>query len=984
MRAFNNLYRANEPELVKTLLAQNPFDVADIKTIQANAKNMVQTLRDAPQTRTLLEDFMQRFALNTAEGVALMQLAESLLRVPDAPTADQLLQDKLHSADWHKAGDAQKWLTQFAGWGLRVVDNILDYAAADGVLNGLVQRLSLPVFRLATGQAIQILAGQFVLGQDIASAIDNAQKQGFRASFDMLGEGARDTETAERYFAAYQQAIAAIGQSALVRGHDNMFERAGISIKLSALHPRYEELGKAHCFDALVDKVWALAQQAADVGINLTLDAEEAHRLELSLDIFEAVYQKLSTTDYCGFGLAVQAYQKRGVGVIDHLLGLAKTHGRLIPIRLVKGAYWDSEIKRAQEKGLSDYPVFTRKTATDVAYMVCAAKMLAQPDLCYGQFATHNAFTITAIQQLAAKNNTPFEFQRLHGMGQPLYNVLPVDMPCRVYAPVGAYQDLLPYLVRRLLENGANSSFVHQVHDVSVPLDNVVCNPFELLPTLPYNVPLPKDLFGAERPNIVAPDLSDRAVYAPLQQAVSQKLDVAMPANTQASDIPQIMAQAQNAFDVWHQTSLAQRVACVQKLAEKLVAERDVLLQFLVQEAYKTIDDAVAEWREATDFCYYYAMQALAQGAPQNLVSPTGETNVLTLEGRGVFAAISPWNFPLAIYVGQIVAALLMGNSVVAKPAPQTPRIAALVQRWWTEICGTQHTWQLVLGGADVGQALVAAPEIAGVVFTGSTSVAQNINQTLAAKNGPIVPLIAETGGQNAMIVDSSALAEQAVDDIVRSAFYTAGQRCSALRVLFMQNDVAEHVLHLLAGAMQTLRVGDNTNFATDIGRVIDAPAMQRLHAHRTWLETEGYQHIASVPVPENYFAPTAFEIPNISVLKGEVFGPILHVVRFDIADLAQVLADIKATGFGLTLGLHTRLQSRVDYVAAAARVGNIYVNRSITGAVVGVQPFGGMGLSGTGPKAGGPHYLQRFATEKTLSINTTAAGGNAALLAGV
>jgi RHH-type proline utilization regulon transcriptional repressor/proline dehydrogenase/delta 1-pyrroline-5-carboxylate dehydrogenase len=886
-------------------------------------------------------------------------------------------------------------------------------------LTRLLHRLGEPVLRQALLQAMRVLGRHFVLGQTIEQAIrraGEAERRGYRYSYDMLGEAARTAADAEDYRVAYRDAIAAIGEAA--RGGDLM-ARPGISIKLSALHPRYELAQHRRLEAELYPRALELLQGARAGNIAVTIDAEEADRLEPSLDLFERLAAAPELAGWDGLGLAVQAYQKRAIHVIVWLAALAARERRRIPVRLVKGAYWDSEIKRTQEQGLADYPVFTRKLATDVSYLACARRLLAGGDAFYPQFATHNAQTLGSIIELA-RDRRDFEFQRLHGMGEALYEGLVGGegrVACRVYAPVGSHQDLLPYLVRRLLENGANTSFVNRIMDEEVPLETLVEDPASRLarlePKRHPRIPLPADLYGPERRNSRGIDLRDPAVLDRLAGQLGQAFELGFQARPGIADLsgepravldpadrsltvgsvietdPETIAEAvrraEAAFAAWERTPLRERLACLRRAADLYEANAAELLAWCVREGGKTLPDAVAEVREAVDFLRYYAMEAQARTAPRELPGPTGEANQLSLHGRGVFVAISPWNFPLAIFTGQIAAALAVGNTVLAKPAPQTPLIAAKAVALLHRAGVPEDALILLPGGSEVGARLVADPGIAGVAFTGSTQTAWAINRALAAKDGPIVPLIAETGGQNAMLVDSSALPEQVVADVLESSFRSAGQRCSALRVLCLQDDIAPRVLEMLAGAMLELEIGDPGLLATDVGPVIDEAARQRLERHAARMMREG-RLIQRVPLRAElsrgcFFAPQAFEIDTIGHLGGEVFGPILHVVHFAGDRLEQMVEAINGTGFGLTLGVHSRIDQTVELVLERARAGNIYVNRNMIGAVVGVQPFGGERLSGTGPKAGGPHYLARFATERTVSVNTAAVGGNASLL---
>ena len=888
-----------------------------------------------------------------------------------------------------------------------------------GVVSGftrLVHRMGEPVVRTALLQAMRLLGQHFVLGQTIEQAIaraDEAEGRGYRYSYDMLGEAARTAADARGYHDAYGHAIDAIVATA--RG-EALMARPSISIKLSALHPRYEMAQYRRLPEELLPRLVDLAGRARAGNIAVTIDAEEADRLEPSLDLFERLLALPDFAGWDGLGLAVQAYQKRAIHVVAWLRELARRHRRRIPVRLVKGAYWDTEIKRAQEQGLA-YPVLTRKLATDVSYLACARRLLDGGDAFYPQFATHNAHTIASIVELAGARRD-LEFQRLHGMAEALYgSLIGADdaIACRVYAPVGSHNDLLPYLVRRLLENGANTSFVNQLMDAAIPIERLVEDPASRLAALggtPHpKIVHPRDLYGPDRPNARGVDLRDPQVLealadamnaafapdfvaAPTVPAKGTATDLLDPADrsrvigavveASPADVDRALAVTRGGFERWDRMPLERRCACLLRAADLYEEHAAGLMACCVREGGKTLGDAVSEVREAVDFLRYYAAQA-RRLEHRDLPGPTGESNVLGLHGRGVFVTISPWNFPLAIFTGQVAAALVVGNAVVAKPAPQTPMIAARAVALLHRAGVPKDALVMLPGGAAVGERLVEAPGIAGVAFTGSTKVSRAINRALAAKDGPIVPLIAETGGQNVMLVDSSALTEQVVADVLDSAFRSAGQRCSALRVLCLQDTIAARVERMLAGAMDELRVGDPGLLATDVGPVIDEPARERLAAHAGRMQREA-RLIRRVPLDPGlergcFFAPQAFAIESIDQLPGEVFGPILHVVHFAGDRLDAMLDAVNATGYGLTLGVHSRVEHTVQHVIARARVGNLYVNRNMIGAVVGVQPFGGEGLSGTGPKAGGPHYLPRFATERTVSVNTAAIGGNAALL---
>ena len=1017
------LYRADESQVVEALLNEAALTPEQMRQVTQAARALVQEVRKR-RTSGGLDAFLHEYALSSREGVVLMCLAEALLRIPDAETADRLIRDKIGGANWEShLGESDSLFVNASTWALMLTGRVMGLGHDDedrdwtNVLRRIVRRSGEPVIRQAVTQAMRILGRQFVMGRNIGEALERAESmesRGYRYSYDMLGEAARTQADADRYLASYQVAIAAIGKAAKGRGP---IASPGISVKLSAIHPRYEHGKRRRVMAELVPRLVALAEAAAKHGIGFTVDAEEADRLELSLDIIAAVSAAPSLKGWDGFGLAVQAYQKRASAVVDRLQEIARDSRRRLMVRLVKGAYWDSEVKRAQERGLG-YPVFTRKVSTDVSYLAVAKRLLAAPDAFYPQFATHNAHTLAAIRVLAG--NQPFEFQRLHGMGEALYEQVIAQVPCRVYAPVGTHEDLLAYLVRRLLENGANTSFVNRIVDESLPIEEIVADPVSRLRSLaakPHpRIPHPLDLYRPERANSRGIDLSDDPSLLDLAQAMekaaaspwraeplvggrpvagsdrpgfdpsdtSRKVSSIVEADD--ATIERALAAASAVAHEWDATPAEHRALALERLASLYETHMPALMALCVREAGKTLPDAVAEVREAVDFCRYYASRARADFAkPIDLPGPTGERNRLELHARGVFACISPWNFSLAIFTGQITAALASGNAVIAKPAEQTPAIATYAVRLMHEAGIPGDVIHLLPGDGRVGARLVEDARISGIAFTGGTDTARKIAKVLADRDGPIIPFIAETGGQNAMIVDSSALPEQVVQDAITSAFQSAGQRCSALRVLFLQDEVADGTLTMLAGAMKELTVGDPGLLSTDIGPVIDRDALEMLDRHATRMAREGAV-IARAPVGvENgkgtFFAPMAVEIDSIKRLPGEVFGPILHVVRYRARDLDRVLAEIRGTGFGLTLGVHSRIDGTVERVIRGIGVGNTYVNRNMIGAVVGVQPFGGEGLSGTGPKAGGPFYLHRFATERTISVDTTAAGGNASLL---
>ena len=952
----------------------------------AVAAPWVRQVRRHPPPFWAMESLLREYPISSAEGLALMRLAEALLRVPDAETAIALTADQLGRADFDGAADSA--LARLSSSAIALSRKFLpeaDHAP------GLMAKLGARTVVAATLRAVQLLGRQFVLGQTIQEAMREAKsargKQGqLRFSYDMLGEGARTSADAGRYLQSYLDAIDAIAacadRSAAPSRND------GISIKLSALHPRYEDAQRERVLRELVPAVWSLCERAADANLNLTIDAEEVDRLELSLDVFEALAARVAAErpQWQGFGLAMQAYQTRALELVEHVAALARKYKLRLMCRLVKGAYWDAEIKRAQELGLPHYPVFTHKHHSDVSYLACAKALLAAPDAIYPQFATHNAGTIAAILQMAAASGAAFELQRLHGMGEGVYRELmkTTDAPVRVYAPVGQHKDLLAYLVRRLLENGANSSFVNQLGDDEVPIDELLASPLHLTATSP--LPPPEWLYGPApaRRNSMGLDLTVEPMRAPLMAAHAKTSVPTVPESSAAAATHAVVSSAAS-YRQWHRTPVAARAAMLHRAADALQADLPRFCALLVKEAFKTWGDAIAEVREAVDFLRYYADEAVRIMQPVALPGPTGESNELRLTARGPWVCISPWNFPLAIFMGQVAAALATGNTVLAKPAEQTPAVAFEAIKLLHAAGVPADALQLLHGpGETVGAALVAAPGVAGVVFTGSTQVAKIIHRALAAKDGPIVPLIAETGGINAMLVDSSALPEQVVDAVVQSAFRSAGQRCSALRLLCVHEGIADPVIEMIRGAAAELAGGDPALLSTDVGPVIDAEAFDNITRATQGLEAAQKALLApAAPMQRvaNYIAPTAYEVDSIDSVRSEIFGPVLQIVRWS-GEPSAVIDRINALGYGLTLGIQTRIDSRAAALAAQAHVGNIYVNRNIIGAVVGVQPFGGEGLSGTGPKAGGPHYLYRFCAEQTVTINTTAAGGNAALLA--
>jgi RHH-type transcriptional regulator, proline utilization regulon repressor / proline dehydrogenase / delta 1-pyrroline-5-carboxylate dehydrogenase len=982
-----------EPDAVvrdRLLAARGPLEHG---TADALARGLIGAVRAEPAGVADVEELLREYSLTSKEGLALMVLAEALLRVPDAATADRLIEDTLGHGEFARhVVRSQDLPVNASAWALGIGARIVHASETpQSVLQELVKRIGQPVVRAATRQAMRALGSHFILGQTIEEALQRAQTGSarlYRYSFDMLGEGARTAEAARRYFESYAHAIAAIGKAA---GNRPFPDRAGISVKLSALHPRYEPLQRDRVLRELSPRVLELARQARAFDLNFTIDAEEADRLELSLEVIGKVLADSSLAGWDGFGFAVQAYQKRAPAVLGWAAELAKRLDRRIAIRLVKGAYWDTEIKRAQERGVDGFPVFTRKAMTDLSYEVCAMRLLALRSRLFPQFATHNALTVASIIDSAGAPEG-YEFQRLHGMGEALYRRLIEMHPraaCRTYAPVGTHRDLLAYLVRRLLENGANSSFVSAARDPSVPVERLLLRPSEVLQAAETasnpRFPNPRGLFGAGRRNSRGVEfgcvLNLQELLDEVHAAARADVRTRVPEASEAA-ATEAMRAAAAGFAVWSRTSVQVRAEALERAADLFEGHRGRLIHLLQLEAGKTLVDALSEVREGVDFCRYYAAEGRRIfGEPVLLPGPAGESNALELRGRGVFVAISPWNFPLSIFVGQVAAALMAGNAVMAKPAEQTPLIATEAVRLLHQAGVPATVLHLVLGDGDLGAALVAHADVAGVVFTGSTQVAREINRGLAAKDGPIVPLIAETGGINAMIVDATALPEHVADDVLSSAFRSAGQRCSALRLLCVQADVAEHMLEMIVGAARELKVGDPRDLATDVGPIIDAEAKQRLDRHIAKMKKDARRVWYVGEAPSGlYVAPHIFELDKPEDLREELFGPVLHVVRYAEAKLGRTVQSIAASGYGLTLGIHSRIQSVVDGIIEQLPVGNVYVNRNMIGAVVGVQPFGGHGLSGTGPKAGGPHYLPRFATEQTVTINTAAAGGNARL----
>ena len=1023
----------SEPEAVKALLESLAPVEGQLEAAKRRATRWVEVARADKRARPVVDSLLEQFPLDSAQGKALMSLAEALLRTPDPKRADQLISERLAAIRGAGATGSDDLLlrTGFAllGSASRLLPEVAAELSGRFSLASVTKPLVAPIVRKTLRSAMEMLGDAFIVGETIEAALKRGKSNANLSlcSFDVLGEGARTETDAQRYADSYAAAIQALSNQPAGTVHS----RSSISVKLSALEPRYSLLQSARVSERLIPCMLDLARQAARGGIGLTIDAEEADRLDLSLDIMEALARDPETRSWAGLGLAIQAYGRRAPLVIDWIAELARDSGRRMTVRLVKGAYWDSEIKRAQERGLASFPVYTTKEATDASYLACAQHLFAAADVIHPQFATHNAYTIAAVLALAPESSaTPgaaYEFQRLHGMGELLYEAVRADVarfpPVRVYAPVGTHEDLLPYLVRRLLENGANTSFVHQFLNPQIPVEHVVRDPIAVLnrpvdPAHPVTrIREPQALYGTERVNSGGADWGDPAEIAKLEAELRANgpagalggpiiggrvvndadAPVVSPANSMETvgmsrdatdaEIVHAMDLAGQAQPEWDATPAEERAACLERAAALLEERRGLFLRLLVKEAGKTLPDAVAELREAIDFCRYYAVRGRELfSQPEELRGPTGERNLLSLQGRGVFVCISPWNFPLAIFTGQVVAALMAGNSVIAKPAPATPLVAHAMTRVLHEAGVPTSVLHLTpADGPAFGKVALSHPALAGVAFTGSTATATHINRALANRNGAIVPLIAETGGVNAMVVDATALAEQVVDDAVTSAFTSAGQRCSALRVLYVQEEIADRVVDMLIGAMKCLVIGDPSRLSTDLGPVISEDAQQKLRKYATRMRDEAKLLYACELSREHemghFFAPHLFELKALDQVKTEEFGPVLHVARYRADQLPQVIDAIRHTGFGLTLGIHSRLESVADHVYRALPIGNTYVNRNMIGAVVGVQPFGGQGLSGTGPKAGGPHYLLRFATERTLTINTVAIGGNVELL---
>jgi RHH-type proline utilization regulon transcriptional repressor/proline dehydrogenase/delta 1-pyrroline-5-carboxylate dehydrogenase len=1057
--AINQAYLADENEIVDELLAR--LGTYDPEIISDCAKTLVNAVRAKKDQQSPIEAFLREYQLNSQEGIVLMGIAEALLRIPDSTTQDLFLKEKLTHADWQNhLQHSDSFLVNLSSQVLLFTSKFEDHVLLSDrhwfpVFEKLISRIGAPLIRTALKQVMHYLAEQFVFADSIQHAVQRCEQEtAYRYSFDMLGEAALTADDAERYYHAYLSAIVKLAEHAL---SGDIYANVGISIKLSALCPRYEPLQHIRAVKELSDKLLTLAQKARAANISITVDAEESERLEMSLDIFANVFTHPDLSAWSGLGLAVQAYQKRALPVIRWLAAVAEDRHVKIPLRLVKGAYWDSEIKRAQENGLSNYPVFTHKSATDLSYLACSQFILSRPDVFYPQFASHNAHTVAAIYH-SGKQHPGYEFQRLHGMGEALYHEITEAQgwhtPCRIYAPVGHYHELLPYLVRRLLENGANTSFINQIDRSDISVEELIRDPVELVKTSAkqLQIALPSSIYGEQRRNSKGLNLADPELIQQLQQKLDNlahifwqasplingshypgeqhpvynpgdnRITVGSAIYADKKAIEQALNSAAQAFTEWRLCPVQTRADYLQKAADLLEHYRLELVSLCIREGGRTIKDALAEVREAEDFCRYYAQSSLELfSEPIKLPGPTGEENRLYHYGRGVLICISPWNFPIAIFIGQITAALAAGNTVIAKPASQTVltamRCVEILHQAGIPVSVLQF---LPANGSMIGQHLLPDSRVAGVAFTGSTETAQFINRQLAQHHQAIVPLIAETGGQNVMIADSSALLEQLVQDVIVSAYNSAGQRCSALRVLFVQQEIADKTIAMLIGGMQELSIGDPGVYKTDLGPVIDQAALVPLKAHLEKMQREanllyrlplndlpkietncgfcpplpsgegwgeGVQKSANHDRPQfslqhgSFFPPSLIEISSLSQLTHEVFGPVLHLIRYDSSELDQVIEAVNATGYGLTLGIHSRIDANIKTIQQGVKVGNIYINRNMIGAVVGTQPFGGMGLSGTGPKAGGPDYLRRFAIEQTVTTNTAAIGGNASLL---
>jgi len=1021
---------APEEEVVSAVLAEEPLRESQRKEAVRIGQDIVITARQNARRKGMMESFLEEFGLSNQEGLALMCLAEALIRVPDAETRDDLIAEKIRSGDWSShLNQSESWLVNASTWGLMLTGRVLG-PPADAVrspakfVQNLVRESGEPVIRAAMMQAMRIMGEQFVLGRTVEAAIKRGKKmiredEAAHFSFDMLGEGARTAKDADRYMEAYKTSIRSIDDA--TEGHAPELEN-GVSVKLSALHPRYDVYHEDRVMEELYPRVLELCEMAHRRGIHICLDAEEADRLVIQLQVIDRLANEESLKGWKGLGMAVQAYQKRAPYVIKNLRKLAEDTGMRLMVRLVKGAYWDTEIKHSQIEGVDDFPVFTTKDATDLNYLYCARLLMEASPNIYPQIATHNAHTLAAVRLMADELGVEqYEFQRLHGMGEALYRAAGENNRVRVYAPVGAHRDLLPYLVRRLLENGANSSFVNTFLDEDVPVDDVVYDGISKLEAGQKRHPRiakPGALYGGDRRNSKGMDLTRKVERDAIAKAVKAlddgpvlsagpiingkdstggKHKVRCPHDlskvvgtvkwADTKDVDKAFAAAVKAQPEWNNRGGVKRADILRDMAHALEDNMERLIAIMAREGGKTLSDGIAEVREAVDFLRYYAHEAEAHfNEPRRMPGPTGETNHLSLHGRGVFVCISPWNFPLAIFTGQVAAALAAGNGVVAKPAEQTTLIAFEAVKLFQKAGLPKEILHLLPGdGETIGAPLTKHKDLGGVCFTGSTEVARLIHQTLANREGPILPLIAETGGMNAMFVDTTALREQVIDDIIASAFGSAGQRCSALRVAFIPDDTADMLIEGLKGAMDQIKLGDPSLPSTECGPVIDADARELLsdHLHKLDKNAKVLKRVELEGLPEEhtFFAPTLIEMKSIDNLTRETFGPILHVVRYDPDKMDKTCQKLEAKGYGLTLGIHSRLESFAKEVQSKVKVGNTYVNRTMTGAVVGVQPFGGEGLSGTGPKAGGPHYLPRFAVERTTTVNTAAQGGDADLL---
>lgn len=995
---IRDFYRIDEAKVIDHILPLAEVGVSARSRAWERARQLVVNIRADQQGQGGVDALLMEFSLSSEEGIVLMCLAEALLRVPDSDTQDALIRDKLSVGDWSShLGNSDSIFVNASSWGLLVTGKMVNYSDKKkeeqfGLLKKTIGRLGEPVIRRSVRVAMKIMGKQFVMGRTIDEALERAvekENNGYAYSYDMLGEGARTMTDADRYYQSYLNAIHVIGKAANGRGP---IKSPGISIKLSALHPRYEFSHSERVIEELIPKVKALALVAKEYDIGFTVDAEEADRLDISLDIIEAVFSDSDLGDWNGFGLAVQAYQKRATFVIDWLVNLAQKVGRKMMVRLVKGAYWDTEIKTSQQDGLENYPVFTRKASTDVSYKACAIKLMNARDVIFPQFATHNAYSATTILELAGDNHSNFEFQCLHGMGESLFKQIIAEdkVQCRIYAPVGQHEDLLAYLVRRLLENGANSSFVNAIVDETQPVESLLQDPVEKTQALKNKantqIKLPIEMFGEERANSKGLDLTDINHITPFKENLDKWFSenrinesdvpegahaVLNPANHDEiighithhdeAQMQQLIVNSESAYADWSTTPIEQRAELLRRTADILERHSDELIAICIKEAGKIPQDGVDEVREAVDFCRYYAARAEELAKDERF------------EARGVILCISPWNFPLAIFLGQVAAAIVTGNTVIAKPAEQTSLVALRTIELMKTVGLPENVVQAVIArGSKVGQVIVPDTRVKAVMFTGSTETGTRISQTLAERGGDQVPLIAETGGQNCMIVDSTALPEQVVDDVISSGFQSAGQRCSALRVLFVQEEIADKVINMIKGALNELHIGNPAMLSTDVGPVIDQKAFDALNEHVEYLKGRSTLHF-ECKTPDMgetgnfFFAPRLYEISDLSVLTKEVFGPCVHVIRFKGSDIENVINQVNSTGFGLTMGIHTRIEERAHYLAKMSRAGNVYVNRNMIGAVVGVQPFGGRGLSGTGPKAGGPNYLTRLVSEKAL-----------------